>query len=101
MVIEWRYNEEGQKLRVTTRYRIKRQVKKLKPEVIRRRSLKKFGDASHQVREESKEKDFQGQSAYQPINEPTKYGEHQITQNRMYIIRPILNSHLSPILVSS
>ena len=50
MVIEWRYNDEGQKMRVTTRYRIKRQVKKLKPEVIRRRSLRKFGDASHQVR---------------------------------------------------
>ncbi|CAI5478503.1 unnamed protein product [Closterium sp. Yama58-4] len=49
IVIEWRLNEEGQRVKVTKKIRVKKQLKKLKPEVIRRRSLKKFGDAVGQV----------------------------------------------------
>eukprot|EP00850_Spirogloea_muscicola_P009141 SM000050S17066 [mRNA] locus=s50:607912:609818:- [translate_table: standard] len=45
IVIEYRRNDEGQKIKVTKRIRVKKQVKKLSPSVIRRRQLKKFGDA--------------------------------------------------------
>ena len=51
IVIEWRVNEEGQRVKVTKKIRVKKQLKKLKPEVIRRKSLKKFGDAVGQVGE--------------------------------------------------
>ncbi|GJP34908.1 hypothetical protein CLOM_g19388 [Closterium sp. NIES-68] len=49
IVIEWRLNDEGQRVKVTKKIRVKKQLKKLKPEVIRRRGLKKFGDAIGQV----------------------------------------------------
>ncbi|CAI5486963.1 unnamed protein product [Closterium sp. Naga37s-1] len=49
IVIEWRLNEEGQRVKLTKKIRVKKQLKKLKPEVIRRRSLKKFGDAVGQI----------------------------------------------------
>ncbi|BBN15098.1 translation initiation factor 3 subunit G [Marchantia polymorpha subsp. ruderalis] len=45
IIIEWRKKEDGSKVKVTTTVRVKKQVKRLNPAVIRRRSLKKFGDA--------------------------------------------------------
>eukprot|EP00271_Cylindrocystis_brebissonii_P012122 TRINITY_DN30231_c0_g1_i1.p1 TRINITY_DN30231_c0_g1~~TRINITY_DN30231_c0_g1_i1.p1 ORF type:complete len:293 (+),score=63.52 TRINITY_DN30231_c0_g1_i1:202-1080(+) len=48
IVIEWRLNEEGQRVKVTRKIRVKKQLKKLKPDVIRRRQLRKFGDAHGQ-----------------------------------------------------
>eukprot|EP00250_Pteridium_aquilinum_P008721 c1815_g1_i1 orf=136-1020(+) len=45
VVIEWRKNEEGSVMKVTTTVRIKRQLKRLSPAVAARRGLKKFGDA--------------------------------------------------------
>ncbi|KAL2623625.1 hypothetical protein R1flu_003830 [Riccia fluitans] len=45
IIIEWRKREDGAKVKVTTTVRVKKQVKKLNPAVVRRRSLKKFGDA--------------------------------------------------------
>jgi len=45
IIIEWRKNEEGVRTKVTQTVRVKKQVKKLNPAAIRRRSLKKFGDA--------------------------------------------------------
>jgi len=45
IIIEWRKNEEGVRTKVTKTVRVKKQVKKLNPAAIRRRSLKKFGDA--------------------------------------------------------
>lgn len=47
--IEWRINDDGQKCKITTKTRLRKQVKKLKPEVIRRRQLPKFGDAKGQT----------------------------------------------------
>lgn len=49
IVIEWRINEDGKKVKVTKKIKVKRVLKKLKPEVVRRRQLKKFGDAHNQV----------------------------------------------------
>ncbi|CAM6129793.1 unnamed protein product [Calypogeia fissa] len=45
IIIEWRKKEDGVKVKVTTTVRVKKQMKKLNPATIRRRSLKKFGDA--------------------------------------------------------
>ncbi|KAJ7548588.1 hypothetical protein O6H91_07G018200 [Diphasiastrum complanatum] len=45
IVIEWRKNDDGVKIKVTKTVRVKKQVKKLSPAVLRRRQLKKFGDA--------------------------------------------------------
>jgi translation initiation factor 3 subunit G len=45
IIIEWPKNEEGVRTKVTKTVRVKKQVKKLNPAAIRRRSLKKFGDA--------------------------------------------------------
>lgn len=45
IIIEWRKNDEGVRTKVTKTVRVKKQVKKLNPAAIRRRSLKKFGDA--------------------------------------------------------
>lgn len=49
IVIEWRMNDEGQRVKLTTKFRVKKQLKRLKPEVVRRRSLKKFGDSAGQI----------------------------------------------------
>lgn len=45
VIVEWRKNEDGTRVRVTKTVRVKRQLKKLSPAVARRRSIKKFGDA--------------------------------------------------------
>eukprot|EP00245_Coleochaete_scutata_P001589 TRINITY_DN1196_c0_g1_i1.p1 TRINITY_DN1196_c0_g1~~TRINITY_DN1196_c0_g1_i1.p1 ORF type:complete len:293 (-),score=65.45 TRINITY_DN1196_c0_g1_i1:434-1312(-) len=43
--IEYRKNDDDVKVKVTKKVRVKRQMKKLNKNVIRRRQLKKFGDA--------------------------------------------------------
>lgn len=45
LIIEWRKNDDGSRVKVTKTIRVKKQVKKLSPAVLRRRQLKKFGDA--------------------------------------------------------
>lgn len=45
IIIEWRKNEDGSRIKVTKTIRVRRQVKKLSPAVARRRGIKKFGDA--------------------------------------------------------
>lgn len=53
IVIEWRVNEMGQRIKTTKKIRVRKQLKKLKPEVIRRRGLSKFGDAKGQLGSEN------------------------------------------------
>eukprot|EP00246_Nothoceros_aenigmaticus_P016934 TRINITY_DN7953_c0_g1_i1.p1 TRINITY_DN7953_c0_g1~~TRINITY_DN7953_c0_g1_i1.p1 ORF type:complete len:288 (+),score=65.96 TRINITY_DN7953_c0_g1_i1:160-1023(+) len=45
IIVEWRKNDDGMRVKVTKTVRVKKQVKKLNPAVMRRRQLKKFGDA--------------------------------------------------------
>jgi translation initiation factor 3 subunit G len=54
IIIEWRKDDEGKRTKVTKTVRVKKQVKKLNPAAIRRRSLKKFGDALSQNASENR-----------------------------------------------
>eukprot|EP00244_Chara_vulgaris_P013105 TRINITY_DN726_c0_g1_i1.p1 TRINITY_DN726_c0_g1~~TRINITY_DN726_c0_g1_i1.p1 ORF type:complete len:294 (+),score=67.02 TRINITY_DN726_c0_g1_i1:366-1247(+) len=46
IIIEYRYNERDEKVKVTTKSRVKKQVKKMNKNVIKRRQWRKFGEAA-------------------------------------------------------